>query len=137
MSLAIGIGSTKPMPRGPPPMLIPLLGQLLGLACVCSLALQVEGNLGGAGKPKRPCDCQQVEPMYVVHVFELVAVVREDVGAIGLSCTLVEVVVFLHEALQLGLHICDLVCGEFILVQGDLCVGGLLLHTHVITQVGL
>eukprot|EP00955_Chlamydomonas_euryale_P076103 362548-Chlamydomonas_euryale.AAC.4 len=45
------------------------------------------------------------------------AVVCEDVRAVRIACALVQVVVLLHEPLQLALHVGNLASGEFKLVQ--------------------
>ena len=58
--------------------------------------------------------------MHVVHVLERVRVVREYVRAVGVSRALVQVVVLLHQLLQLALHVGDFLVRELVLVQRHL-----------------
>ena len=69
----------------------------------------------------------QVKAVYVEDFLQCVAVVGQQVGTEGILGALVEVVVLLHQALKLRLHIGHLVRRELILIQGNL-------HAHIHMQ---
>jgi len=58
--------------------------------------------------------------VHVEDILERVAVVRQQVRTVCVLCALVQVVVLLHQPLQLRLHVGHLVGGELVLVQGHL-----------------
>ncbi len=69
LTLPIWVGRTEPMPSRPPTMFISLLGQLLRLACVCSLALQIERHFGRTCEAKGLGNSKQIESVDIVHIF--------------------------------------------------------------------
>ena len=56
--------------------------------------------------------------MNIEDGLELMGVVGEHVGTIGVLGALIQVVVLLDELLQLGLNIGHLVCWNLVLIQG-------------------
>lgn len=61
--------------------------------------------------------------MHVEDLLELVAVVGKDVGSVRILGALMQVVVLLHKALQLTLHVGNLASRELVLIEGYLRVG--------------
>lgn len=55
--------------------------------------------------------------MDVENVFELVGVVCQNIAAVSVLGTLIEVVVLFHNLLQLALDVGNLGAGKFVLIQ--------------------
>ena len=64
-------------------------------------------------------DRTEVHSVDIEDVLQLMGVVCEDVAPVGILCALVQVVILLHQLLQLALHICNFALGEVVLVQWD------------------
>lgn len=82
---------------------------------------------GLGAHPRRPREAKglgngtQIQCVHIEDVLELVRIVGKDVASVCILGALVQVVVLLHELLQLALHVGDLALGEVKLIEWDSC----------------